>query len=172
MVDALQPGIAHGGIRRQFRELVSPDRRRFALRHEIEETSANRAQRGDFVLAGTDGLREALHLQPMRALQRRRGIRHAQTDGAHRGAMHGPVGMRESFRLAVHDDVDVALPPARDGLANVAMRGSEPQRAQHLAELARFFFAGAEFDEFHAAAGDPLVGQAPAAERRSTCSSR
>ena len=66
--------------------------------------------------------------------------------------------MRKSFRLAVHDDIDVTLPPARDGLAQMTVRGSEPQGAQHLAKLARFFFAGTEFDELDAAAGNPRIG--------------
>jgi len=66
--------------------------------------------------------------------------------------MHGAVGMRKSFRLAVHDNIDIALSPARDRLAHVSVRGSKPQGAQQLAKLARFVFAGAEFDEFDAAA--------------------
>jgi hypothetical protein len=44
--------------------------------------------------------------------------------------------MRKSLGFRVHDDVDVALPPACDGLAHVTMRGSKSQAAQHLAPAA------------------------------------
>ena len=61
--------------------------------------------------------------------------------------MHRVEGVRKTLRLAVDDDVDVALAPARDCLANVPVCRNEAQRAQHLTELLRLYLARAELDE-------------------------
>ena len=157
-----RPASSREACARQFLELRSPDGRGFGLVHEIEQAAAHAAQRGDLVFARAHRLGKTLELQLARARSSAASrIRHAQSDRAHGRAMHGVIGMREPLRLAVHDDVDVALPPARHRLADVSVRLRKTEREQHLVELLRFFLAGAELDELDSLAGDARVLRPP-----------
>ena len=75
--------------------------------------------------------------------------------------------MREAFRLAVDDEVDVALAPASHGFASVAIGRRESQRLQHVTELTGFFLVGTELDEL-----DPLALQRGGPRCCMTCSSK
>ena len=129
MVDSLETRVDARGIHRQRLELGLPDRRRFGFLHEVEQAAADAAQRRDFVLTGAHGLREARHLQLARAAQDRIRIGDAHTNRAHRSSMNGVKGVGKSIGLAIYDQVDVALAPTSDLLANVPMRRNESQHA-------------------------------------------
>jgi len=124
---------------------------------EIDEAAADAPHGWNLELAGPYGLRKAADLQPPGTFQCRERIRHAHADRAHGCAMDRVVGMRKAFRLAVDDEVDVALSPAGHCLASMPRGRRESQRLQHVPELGRFLLVGAELDELDPLAVDAAV---------------
>ena len=74
---------------------------------------------------------------------------------ADRRTVHGTEVVGKPLRFAIDDKIDVALPPARHGLAAVLACGPETKRVQHAGQLRGFLLARAELDELDVAAGDP-----------------
>ena len=65
--------------------------------------------------------------------------------------------MRKAFRLAIDDQVDVALPPASHRLAAMTIGRREAQGLQHVTELRCLFLVCTELDELDPLTAHPVV---------------
>ena len=86
---------------------------------EVQQAAADAADGRDLELARTNALAERLLEKVRRAADRRLRVLDPQRDRADRGAVRDVEGVGEALLLAVDDDVDVALLPARDVLGFV-----------------------------------------------------
>ena len=127
-----------------------PNLLRAAFLDEIDEAAADTFHRRNLELVGPDRLHETGDRELLGARQGGRHVRYLQAERANRRAVHGVEAVSEPFGLAVHDDVDVALLPTRDGLAAVLRYRHEAERREHAPERLRFLVAGRELDELHA----------------------
>src|SRR6185437_1751750 len=152
VIDRFEAGIGAAAIAGE--EFAVPDLVFLARRHEVNEAAAESLNGRDHQLARPDGLREARDLQSFRATERARNVVHADPDGAYGSAMHGVVGSREAFRLAVDHEIDPVLAPAGDVLRSVPAHLPEAERREHRLELRRLLLVGGEFDEFEAVRHD------------------
>ena len=119
---------------------------------EIDETAAKAAHRRNVELARTHGLAERTVEQPLRPVERRRGVVDAQRDRAHGRAVRDVERMRKAFRLFVDHQIDVALLPARDALRLVLAGVAEAEARKQLLEAGSRRLVDGEFDELHSLA--------------------
>jgi hypothetical protein len=141
---------------------VPQPRQAVPLVDEIDEAAAEAAHRRDVEFARPDGLLERAVEQPDRAVDRGARVVDPQRHRANRHPVDDLEGVREALAFAIDDDVDAALPPARDRLRTVDAGLRETHAVQEPLERCGRRLVHREFDEFDAAAGRARrrVGQA------------
>ena len=87
---------------------------------KIQQAAADAADRRNFEFARPDRLLEGERLQRLRARHGPAGIIDIHSDGADPRTMRDVMRVRETIRLAIDDEFDMALRPALDILT--AMR--------------------------------------------------
>ncbi|MNZ60154.1 hypothetical protein D3C78_782160 [compost metagenome] len=148
VVDALQ--TASGiGLRIEDEVVVVDGLARLALLHQVDQAAVGGAHGGDFALVGADQATERLAPEGLRALQRMGAVTYPQRGGAQRRAVGFEEVVGEGIRLAVEDDVDVALAQQADVLRAVLAGAGETELFQPAGQTRTLAFVDGEFEELH-----------------------
>src|SRR5438552_4918234 len=119
---------------------------------KIEQAAADAADRGNFQFARPDRLIEGARLQGFGTRHGGADVVDVDRDGANAGAVGDEVRMGKAVRLAIDDELDIALRPALDVLAAVGAGLAKTELAEQRRQIFRLGLVGRELDEANAAA--------------------
>ena len=114
---------------------------------EIEQASAQSAHRRNFQLARADRLAERRVAELLGAVERGRRVVDLQAHRANRRSVRKLMRVREAVLVAVEDEIDPALRPARDRLRLVLADLAESQSGEQLRQFRRRAVVRREFKE-------------------------